>query len=138
LVTIMLGDDAAFESALRWVDDWESRIAAQAARARELSQRMAELTATATSADGLVAVTVDSAGSLRDLRLDEAIRRYPANEIAAQILTVTQEAMRRLVERVGQATEETLGRDDPAGQAIVESYARRLQPPSQSSPTGRG
>ncbi|HEY8534317.1 MAG TPA: YbaB/EbfC family nucleoid-associated protein [Micromonospora sp.] len=124
------GDDTDFDSALRWVDEWESNIAEQAARAQALSHRIATLTATATSPDGLVTVTVDSAGGLRELRLDEAIRRRPAQDIAAQILSVTQLAMRRLVEQVSHATEETLGRDTPAGRAIIESYEKRLRPPN--------
>lgn len=122
----MLGDETELDSALRWVDDWESHFEEQAARARALSQRMAGISATATSADGLVKVTVDSSGTLRDLRLDEAIRRRPAAETAAQILAVTRLAMRRLAEQVGQAAEETVGRDTPTGRAIIDAYASRL------------
>lgn len=122
----MLRHEAESDSALRWVNDWESRITEQAAQARALSQRIAELSATATSNDGTVTVTIDSAGTLRNLRLDEAIRRRPAAETATQILAVTQSAMRLLAEQAGQAAEETAGLSTRAARAVIDSYVNRL------------
>lgn len=130
----MLGDDADLDAALRWVDDWQSGIEEQAARARALSQRVAGLSATAASEDGTVEVTVASSGVLTELRLDEAIRRRSAAETAAQILAVTRTALVRLAEQVAVAAEETMGRDSPAGRAVVDSYAKRLFAPAGGEP----
>jgi DNA-binding protein YbaB len=125
----MLGDDAALDAAQRWVDDWQSGIEEQAARARALSQRVSGLTATATSDDGLVEVTVGSSGALTGLRLDEAIRQRPAAQTAGQILAVTRAALARLTEQAAEAVAETVGEDSPTGQAVIDSYANRLRPP---------
>jgi DNA-binding protein YbaB len=121
----MFGDEADLDAAERWVDDWESGIAERAARAKALSQRVASLSATAHSDDGLVELTVASSGVVTGLRLDERVRDWPAARIAEQIMTVMRAAHRRLTEQVTEATAETIGLDDPAGQAVVASFAQR-------------
>ena len=122
----MFDREADVEAAERWVDDWQSGIEEQAARARALSARVAGLTSTASSADGLVEVTVSSSGVLTGLRLDEAVRRRPAAETSAQILAVTRAALRRLSEQVAEAVRDTVGADSPAGRAVIDSYAQKL------------
>jgi DNA-binding protein YbaB len=122
----MLDREADVEAAERWVDDWQSGIEEQAARARALSARVAGLTSTASSDDGLVEVTVSSSGVLTGLRLDEAVRRRPAAETSAQILAVTRAALRRLSEQVAEAVRDTVGADSPAGRAVIDSYAQKL------------
>lgn len=121
----MRGDEASVDAADRWVDDWQSGIEEQATRARALSRRLAGLSASAVSDDGLVEITVDSSGALSGLRLDEAARRQPAADTAAQILALSRQALARLAQQVAQAAAETVGADSLAGRAVVESYARR-------------
>src|SRR4051812_41918868 len=70
----VLGDESDLDAAERWVDGWQAGFAERAAQARELSRRLAELSATARSEDGLVEVIVGSSGLLTGLRLDEGIR----------------------------------------------------------------
>jgi hypothetical protein len=124
----VFADEADLRAAERWVDDWQSGIEERAAAARALSERVAGLTATARSADGLVEVTVASSGLLTGLRLAEAIRRRPAAQTSAEILAVSRAALARLAERVAEAVQETVGRDSATGRAVMGSFAARISP----------
>jgi hypothetical protein len=120
----MFDADADLDRAERWVDDWQAKVEEQAARARELSNRVTGLTATASSSDGLVEVTVSSAGAPTGLYLDEATRRRPAADTAAQILATMRSAQKSLAERVAAVVDETVGRESAAGKAVIDSYVR--------------
>ncbi|AXH92568.1 YbaB/EbfC family nucleoid-associated protein [Micromonospora aurantiaca] len=124
----MWADEAALDAAARRLDKWESSLADRATRARDLSARTQPLTGTARSADGLVEVTVDASGLLTGLRLDERVRQHSAAHTARQILAVTGDARADLLRRLTEATTETLGAEDPAARAIIESHQRRLAP----------
>ncbi len=129
-----VGDAAGLDAAERWVDGWQSRFEEQASRARTLSQRVGELTATAANEDGTIEVTVGSSSALTGLRLDEAIRGRSAADTAEQIVAVTRAAQARLAEQAAAAVEETVGRDSAAGRAVVDSYARILDLPAEGDP----
>ncbi|MEU7750483.1 YbaB/EbfC family DNA-binding protein [Micromonospora sp. NPDC049171] len=118
-------DDAALDTAEGRLDEWESSLAARAERARTLSATMRELTGTARNADRTVHVTVDSAGLLIDLRLDELSRQQPAARTARQILETTTAARADLLRQVSDAATESLG-DDASTRAIINSYRSRL------------
>ncbi|MBO4141544.1 YbaB/EbfC family nucleoid-associated protein [Micromonospora tulbaghiae] len=124
----MWADEAALDAAARRLDEWESSLAARATRARDLSARTQALTGTARSTDGLIEVTVDANGLLADLRLDERVRQHSAAHTGRQILAVTRDARADLLRQLTEVTTETLGADDPAARAIVETHQRRLGP----------
>lgn len=115
------------DGARRWVDDWQSSVEDRAARARELTGRLSDLSATARDREGLVEVTVAQSGVVTDLRLDERVREAPAEQLARVIMAVMAGAQSMLVERVREATAETLGADSESGRAVVASYADRLR-----------
>ncbi|SCL30906.1 YbaB/EbfC DNA-binding family protein [Micromonospora rhizosphaerae] len=122
----MWADEAGLDAAQRRIDEWESSIQARAERSRALSERLSGLTASAVSPDRTVEATVDSAGTLIDLRLDERIRTQSAARTAEQVLATTRAAYAELLRQVTEATRETLGPDDPAVSAVIDSYGRRL------------
>ncbi|WFE40282.1 YbaB/EbfC family nucleoid-associated protein [Micromonospora sp. WMMD998] len=124
----MWADEAALDAAGHRLDEWESGLADRAARAQALSARARTLTGAARSDDGLVEVTVDPSGLLADLRLDERTRQHSAAHTARQVVAATHAARADLLRRLTEATAETLGADDPAGWAIVDSHRRRLDP----------
>ncbi|MET8234238.1 YbaB/EbfC family nucleoid-associated protein [Micromonospora sp. NPDC005298] len=132
----MWADDVALDAADRRLADWETSLSERAARARALSTRLRAITGTATSPDGTVDVTVDSNGLLSDLRLDERIRQQSAARTARQITDTTRAAHADLLRRVDDATVETLGAGDPTGQAVVDSYRRRMDP-TEGEPNAR-
>ena len=119
-------DGRDFEAAERMIDDWQAGIEARAARARELSARLARLSARVRSDDRLVTVTVGSSGDLVGLELDERTRQRPAAETARAILKTLRAAQGRLAEAVADATAETVGADSATGRAVLASYTGRL------------
>ncbi|MCF0092939.1 YbaB/EbfC family DNA-binding protein [Micromonospora sp. MH99] len=121
----MWADDAALDAAGRRLDEWESSLAERAERAKTLSTRMRELTGTAHTPDRTVQVTVDSAGLLIDLWLDERTRQQPAARTAQQIVDTTRAARADLLRQVGEVTAASLG-DDASARAIIDSYRSRL------------
>ncbi|MET7709906.1 YbaB/EbfC family DNA-binding protein [Micromonospora sp. NPDC005413] len=121
----MWADDAALDAAGRRLDEWESSLAERAERAKTLSARVQALTGTARSPDRTVEVTVDSAGLLIDLWLDERVRHHPAASTARQILATTRAAHAHLLTQLSEVTTESLG-DDASAQAIIDSYRSRL------------
>lgn len=87
------------------------------------------MTVTESDSHGLVTVTVDSSGVLRDLRLGARIRDRPVPEIRQLILDVMRAALATLADRVTEAVDETVGSDTEVGRAIADTYTRRLAPP---------
>ncbi|WP_433534046.1 YbaB/EbfC family DNA-binding protein [Micromonospora sp. CA-249363] len=132
----MWADDAALDAAGRRLDEWESSLAERAERAKALSTRVQELTGTAHTPDRTVLVTVDSAGLLIDLRLDERSRQQPAARTAEQILDTTRAARIDLLRQVAEVTAESLG-DDASARAIIDSYRDRLSHEPGPSDAGR-
>jgi endonuclease/exonuclease/phosphatase (EEP) superfamily protein YafD len=56
-------DGRNLDTAEQRIDDWQSGIEQQAARARALAARLAEVTGSARSNDGLIEVIVDSSAA---------------------------------------------------------------------------
>src|ERR1700755_2435426 len=79
----------SFEVGEDLVDAWLAKAEAQAAKS-------AALTAAAASTDGLISVTVDGAGLVTGLTLDEAIRERPAEQTAREILATLRAAQAEL------------------------------------------
>jgi hypothetical protein len=113
------------DEAARLVDDWQAGIEARAAQARELASRLATLTASARSDDGLISVTVGASGGITDLELKDDIRSRPAAETARAILATMRAAQKSLTTAATAVTAETVGADSETGKAVIASYASR-------------
>jgi hypothetical protein len=124
-------DGRDFDAAERLVDEWQSGIDTRAEQARELSARLALLSATARSADDLVTVTVGSAGDLVGLELGEGIRGRPAEETAREIVATLHAAQSALAAAVTEVTAETVGAESATGRAVIASYNGRLGEPGR-------
>ena len=137
---MLFGDDGDLDAAERMVDDWQAGFEERAERARELTTRLAALTVTARSRDGLVEVTLDTSGTVTGLRLDERVRQQSAARTAEGILAVFGAARTQLTRQVARVTGETLGAGSPTGQAIVASYTSRFgaHPDTDTTPDGGG
>jgi DNA-binding protein YbaB len=127
-------DGRDFDAAERLVDDWQAGVEARAAQARELSSRLAQLSARARSDDELVTVTVGSSGDLTGLELDERIRDRPAAETAREIMATLRSARAILTAAATEVTTETIGADSETGRAVIASYASRLGDPAPDGP----
>jgi hypothetical protein len=67
----MFDGEAAAGDALQRIDEWERSLGQRAEQAQELARKIAELTVTAHSSDGLVEVTVGAEGRVGSIHLDE-------------------------------------------------------------------
>jgi hypothetical protein len=113
------------EDAQRWLDDWESSAPTKLAQARQLAEQVAQLSLTAANQDGSVEVTVDSAGVMTGLRLSEATRKRPADDVSQEILTVMRRAQAKLAARVSDIAAATVGADSESGRALISTFERR-------------
>ena len=117
-------DGRNLDAAEQWVDDWQSGIEQQAAGARALAARLAEVDGSARSADGLIEAFVDSSGGITDLRLDEGIRRHSSQHTAREILATIAAAQSAMAKQAAVAVAETVGQDSETGKAILASFQR--------------
>ncbi|GGN67328.1 hypothetical protein GCM10010112_30650 [Actinoplanes lobatus] len=115
-------DGRDLHEAERWIDEWRCAIDERADRARILSVRLARLSETARSPDGLVTVTVGAGGDMTALDLGEGIRRRPAGDTAREIMATLRAARSRLLTAVTAVTHETVGADSATGRAVVEAF----------------
>lgn len=132
-----MSDPFGTAAAEEWVDQWTASIAARADQARQLSDRVSRLSATATSSDGAIEVTVGAQGSITDLRLQEEVRRWPVEQIAADILATIKDAQRAMSGRIATAVEETIGADTESGKAIIAGLKERAGAPGGGDRRGR-
>jgi DNA-binding protein YbaB len=129
---------AANEDADDWVDTWAASISARAQAAQELSERVSILSVSASGRDGAVRVTVAGSGVMTDLQLDDRVLRWPANEIAAQVMSVMRRAQASLALRVAEIADETVGADSETGRAVVDGFVRRFpEPPDDEESLSR-
>ena len=110
----------------QWLDGWERSAVQQAEKARALADQVTGVEMSASTQDGAVRVTVGASGAVVDLRLTEQIRKYPAGELAAEILAVMRRAQVQLAAQVADIATRTLGAADPAARAVVDSFEQRF------------
>jgi DNA-binding protein YbaB len=118
--------DDELDRAEAWIDNLSASVTEQAAKAQAMSQQVADLQVSAESPDGSVLVTVSGSGAVTNLRLGEATRKRPADETAAEILSVMRRAQAKLVSQVADIAAATVGSDSAAGRAVVASFEQRF------------
>ncbi|WP_433271625.1 YbaB/EbfC family nucleoid-associated protein [Actinosynnema sp. CS-041913] len=132
------------DDARRRLEAWQGRIDKLAANTQAMSERFQELRVTAADSGGLAEVTVDSSGSVVDLRLGQQIQRMAPEAVARTILSVIRDAKAKLAERSQEIVEETVGSESGVGRAVAEQVGRQLRPPArddqvdEDEPTWRG
>ncbi|BBH71671.1 hypothetical protein ACTI_83560 [Actinoplanes sp. OR16] len=118
------------DAADEWLQDWTARIDAQAARAAQLAQRVAGLSAHARG--DYAAVTVGANGQVVDLRLDDRMYELSPRDLSAEILAVMRSAQASLVDLVAAEVHDTVGSDSSTGQAVLDGFSRRFPTPGPS------
>ena len=118
-------DGRDLDAADRWVDDWQSGIEREAAKAQALADRLAGISGRARSADGLVEVAVGASGAIADLWLAEGIRARSAQRTAQEILTTLAAAKAALAEQAAIAVAETVGAESATGHAVLAAFSAR-------------
>ena len=134
------GDPADVERAL---DEWVAGFERNAARYRELQQRVEEVRLSATSPSGVVTVTVDANGTLVDARFSDRMHQTTPDELSRQLLGAINRAKAEIVGKVREVADETLGPDArDSTERIVGYYGQRFsgvaEPDAEASASDRG
>ena len=124
------------EETERRVEQWAAEFAAKADRYQTMQEQISLVSATESSADGAVQVTVDSSGVITDLVLSDRGGQLRPPQLAAQILDVMRRAQSRLTSRIERVMRDTVGEDVATVQAVVTSYEQRFPepPPAEGQP----
>jgi hypothetical protein len=114
------------DSAEEWLDSWAAGVDANAARAVELSRRVATLTGEARSGDRSIAVVVGSAGQLERLDIEDHARQLTGAALSREIMRLIRRAQAQLAAHVADQVQQTVGADTETGRAVIHSYAERF------------
>jgi DNA-binding protein YbaB len=120
------------EGAREQLEAWRGRIDRLATDTKAMSDQLQQLRVTATDRDGIVEVTVDSSGSLIDLKL-QRVARISGEDLARTIMDTVREAKRKVAARSQEVIESTLGTDSPAAQGIAARVREHLTPPDPTT-----
>lgn len=115
-------------------EGWQSRIAEDARRYRELHERLSRLSISETSRDGVVRVTVSSTGVLTDLALAEPARPTTLADLAAQVMDCVHRAQARIPDLLQQAMSESVGTGDSNSHLLVDEARQRFPEPPPTAP----
>ncbi|WP_406632386.1 YbaB/EbfC family nucleoid-associated protein [Amycolatopsis sp. WGS_07] len=113
------------------VDQWVARAKEKAQRYQEMQSAVGRVSVTESSRDGLVTVTVDSAGNATDLRITDKVRELSGEQVAAAVLTTLRRAQARLPERLGEVMAETIGDDQDTIDTVVGRYREKFPEPEE-------
>jgi DNA-binding protein YbaB len=117
------------DGAMDYLQAWKSRIDRMAADTQAMSDRLAELRVTAEDDNGLAEVTIDSTGTLVDVRFSERIQRVSPEVVSRAVLGALRAARLRAADRSRQIITETVGSESVAARTIAERVERQLRGP---------
>jgi DNA-binding protein YbaB len=106
---------------------WKGRIDKLATDTKAMSERLQQLRVTATDANGMAEVTLDSSGVLVGLRLGRQIQRVSPEVVAATIMATIQQARAQLADRSQEIITSTLGEDSAAARDLAARVGEQLR-----------
>lgn len=117
------------------LDSWVADAEAMAVRYQQLSTDVEKVSVSETTPDGLISVTVNSAGLVTDLRITERATGMPGPKIAAGVLWAMRRAQSRIAAQVAEVMRSTLGQDTGMVDAVLNRYQTTFPaPPEQVRP----
>lgn len=111
------------------IDQWTAAARAKAERYQAMQARAGQVSATESSSDGLVTVTVDSAGNVTDLRITDRVRELSGSQVSSAVLHTLRRAQARLPEKLAEVMAETIGDDQQTVDTIVNNYRAKFPEP---------
>ncbi|GDY30061.1 YbaB/EbfC family nucleoid-associated protein [Gandjariella thermophila] len=127
-----VGDNAAAVNAR--LDQWVADAKAKAQRYQEMQAEVSRVSATESSPDGVVTVTVDANGALTDLRITDRVREMSGTQVAAAVLGAMRRAQSRLPDRVAEVMQSTIGDDQAAMDIVMANYRGRFPEVDEPEP----
>lgn len=105
---------------------WKGRIDKLATDTKSMSEQLQGLRIVAKDPAGMAEVTIDSTGSMVNLKLTDRITPAGPEAVSAAIMATLADARKQLAERSKEIVADTIGTETAAGRAIVESVGRQL------------
>jgi DNA-binding protein YbaB len=115
------------DGAQEYLQSWKKRIDRMAADTQAMSDRLGQLRVTAEDDNGLAEVTIDSTGTLVDVRFGQGIQRVQPETVARALMSALRSARRTAAERSRQIITDTVGSESVAGRTIAERMERQLR-----------
>ncbi|MGW0516529.1 YbaB/EbfC family nucleoid-associated protein [Crossiella sp. NPDC003009] len=122
---------------MAWLDAQEARIEALQARAEQAKEALATASATATSRDGAVTVTVNPGGVLTDLRLTAKASGLGHEELAAAIMATVRQAQGRAGQQTAAIMATVVGEDSEAMDFVRENLPEPAEEDAPQPPRRR-
>lgn len=123
----MGGGDETAAALNRWVADAE----AMAGRYQQLAANVERVAVSETTPDGLITVTVNSAGVLTDLRIVDRATGVPGPKIASGVLWAMRRAQSRIAGQVAELMKGTIGEDAGMVDAVMTRYQNSFPAPTE-------
>ncbi len=112
------------------IDQMTAAAKAKAERYGAMRALAGQVSVSESSKDGVVTVTVDSAGNLTDLRITDRVREMSGAEVAAAVLFTLRTAQSRLPDKLAAVMAETIGDDQQTADVIVNNYRAKFPEPA--------
>lgn len=106
-------------------------------RIAQLETKAKTISATATSPDGSVTITVNANGAITELRISDKISGEPGARIAEHVLSTMRRAQARIADKVRDVMRETIGDDKEIVDEVMTAYHHEFpesQTPEQARP----
>lgn len=115
------GDDA-----IARLEERRAAFERTVAATQEMASRMRTLSATASDANGLVTVTVDSGGALLGAEFSARIQRTAPEAVSRALMEALAQAKQRVAAQAQEVIADTVGADSATGQAVAQDLQARL------------
>lgn len=117
------------------LDRWAAGLEQKARRYTELQRQLDQTTATASSSDGAVRVTVDANGVPTGIEFSERVRDLDPRRLSAEVMSCLGRAQAELRAQVEELVQDTELADDEPARNIVSQYRQRFPDPAEESAT---
>ena len=114
------------EAAIARLEERRARFQQAAAATQDMAARMQALRATASDANGLATVTVDSGGALIGAEFSSRISRTAPEAVSRALMEALAKAKYRIMEQTEAVIADTVGADSETGIAVAQSLRARL------------
>ncbi|WP_157441854.1 YbaB/EbfC family nucleoid-associated protein [Actinoplanes awajinensis] len=110
------------EDARERLEAWQADASRRAAGTQAAAAGLSALRVTAADASGAVEVTVDSTGTLADVRLSARVQRMSLEQSQLAIMGAYRNARVKLAEAAAEVVRETVGADSATGRALLAGF----------------
>jgi DNA-binding protein YbaB len=116
------------------LDRWVAQARAKAERYQAMQAQVGQVSVTESSRDGMVTVTVDSAGNVTGLSITDKVRDCSGVQVSSAVLSTLRRAQSRLPDKLAEVMAATIGDDQATMDTIVGNYRSKFPEPEPDEP----